>query len=431
MSIYFYAGDKKEIKALCGVKMLIIPYETAKKIKDKMDSAAQEKLSTETLEEKFKESLEGELQSKELEEEYNHFKCLIHSKAANFFHIRNVMLRYCYSSYTRNKITDPAIHPHSIFREVLRYFNDYVYFHYAALPFIEGHHLLFSEEEKKETTEAILYLERIRRVRELLLKKNGSFIDKGSSYRRIGAIVDRNFCLLLNEDRKTFEGLEYFPLEEEYLRPCNLFFWLRFMFGRLIRRPALWGYLLNVVVSRIKIIYPYILGRLFPRRGVGQNVGILPAILCKDINIDPVAFPYKKQSAKSPEKRYPSKLQGGLGNLLWHILSRCAVIAGFIDLDVPEGDIYLYFKKLRQFNEKWRANAGDARFELAHLDTEIIHRVTEQCDNAPGLSPRERIRCLETLALDIFKKYRDEEFFDFESDSSSHNAAVNCSYMHI
>jgi len=268
MSIYFYAGDKKEIKALCGVKMLIIPYDTAKKIKNKMGNTGKEALSTEALEEKFKRSLEGELKSKELEEEYNHFLCLIHSKAANFFHMRNIMLRYCYSSYTRNRITDPAIRSHSIFREVLRYFNDYVYFHYAALPFIEGHHLLFSEEEKKETTEAILYLERIRKVREFLLRKDGSIIDKASSYRRIGAIVDRNFCLLLNQDRKTFEALEYFPLDEECLKPCNLFFWLRFMFGRLIRRPALWGYLLNVVVSRIKIIYPYILGRLFPRRRV-------------------------------------------------------------------------------------------------------------------------------------------------------------------
>ena len=92
MSIYFYAGDAKEIKALCGVKMLIIPYETAKKIKDKMDNIGQEDLSTEALEKKFKQSLEGELQSKELEEEYNHLKCLVHSKAANFFHIRNIML---------------------------------------------------------------------------------------------------------------------------------------------------------------------------------------------------------------------------------------------------------------------------------------------------------------------------------------------------
>lgn len=431
MSIYFYTVDAKEIKALCGVKMLIIPYETAEIIKNKMDNIAQEKLSTEVLEEKFKQSLEDDLHSKELEEEYNHFKCLIHTKAANFFHMRNIMLRYCYSSYTRNRITNPKIHPHSIFREVLRYFIDYTYFHYAAFPFIEGHHLLLSDEEEKKTTEAILYSDRIWEAMKFLAKKDGNFSNKESSYRRIGTIVDRNFCLLLKKDRKTFEGLEYFPLDKEWVKTCNLYFWLWLMFGRLIRRPALWGYLCKVVVSRIKIVYPYILGRLFPRGGVGQNVGILPAILCNDINIDPVAFPYKKQSAKSPEKHYPSKLHGGLGNLLWHILSRCAVIAGFIDLDVPEGDIYLYFKKLRRFNEKWKVNAGKAKFELAHLDTEIIYRVTEQFGKVPGLSARGSIRYLETLAIDIFKKYREEEFFDFKSELSSHNAAVNCSYMHI
>ena len=431
MSIYFYAGDKKEIKALCGVKMLIIPYEIAEKIKKKMDNIGQKELSMEALEEKFKQSLEAELQSKEMEEEYNHFKCLIHSKAANFFHMRNIMLRYCYSSYTRNRITDPTIHSHSVFREVLRYFIDYAYFHYTAFPFIEGHHLLFSPDEEKKKTEAILYPDRIRKAMEFLVKKNKEFNNKESSYQFIGAIVDRNFCLLLNRNRKTFADHEYFPLGEKCSRPCNLYFWLWFMFRRLIRRPALWGYLWKVAVSRIKIVYPYILGRLFPRREAKQNIGILPAILCKDINIDPVAFAYEKQSMKSPERHYPSKLHGGLGNLLWHILSRCAVIAGFIDLDVPEGDIYLYFKILRKFNEKWKANAGNGQFELAHLDTEIIYRVTKQYDEIPGLSARERIRCLETLAMDIFKEYRDEEFFDFNGEFSSHNAAVNCSYMHI
>jgi hypothetical protein len=431
MSIYFYASDGQQIKALCGVKVLIIPYDIAKKIKNKLDNIEQEKLSMEALEKEFEKSLAAELHSPELKEEYNHFKCLVHSRAASFFHMRNIMLRYCYSHRTRQIITDQTLHPHSTFREVLRYFIDYAYFHYAAFPLIEGHYQLFFEEKRK-ITDTILYPDRIRDTVKFLEKHTGNFNDEESSYRSVGSFVDRNFYLLLKLDINTFANQEYNrPIHGHDLKAGNLYFWLWFMFGRLLRRPALWGYIGHVVISKIKTVYPYILGRLFPGRIVKGNIGKLPAILCRNIGIDPVAFAYNKQSMKSPEKSYPSRLSGGLGNLLWHILSRCAVVASFMALDVAEGKIYNYFKKLRRFNGEWKAGAGEAQFEIARLDTEIIYRVTEQCQKKPRLSPLESIPFLETTALDIFKKYRDSNFFDFEDTSSPHGAAVNCAYMHI
>lgn len=115
MSIYFYStNEAKEIKALCGVKALIIPLEIAEKIKSKLDNITQEKLSTEVLEKEYKESLKQILDDETLKEEYNHFKCLVQSKAANFFHIRNILLRHTYSSYTLHRIIDPGLHAHPI-----------------------------------------------------------------------------------------------------------------------------------------------------------------------------------------------------------------------------------------------------------------------------------------------------------------------------
>lgn len=432
MSIYFYAGDVNEIKALCGVKVLILPDAVAGKIKDQLDSIAREKRSPQTLENKFKQCLENELHSRELEEEYNHFKCLVHSRAANFFHIRNIMLRYTYSSYTRKRITNHTLQPHSIFHDVLAYFTDYTYFHHAAFPFIEGHHLHLSEDGEQKTAEAILYPDRIEKAREFLAKERETLKDRESSYRSVGATVDRNFFLLLKLGKKDFSTLEYsHAIDGRYLKHHNLYFWLHRMFAILLRRPVIWLYIGKIILSRIKIVYPYILGRLFPRRVVKQNVGILPAIICNNISIDPVAFPYNKQSFKSSEKGYPSKLHGGLANLLWHILSRSAVIAGLIDLGVSIDDIFIYFKRLRQFNVKWRPDTEAAQFQLARLDTAIINRVTDQCRKAPQLSPRERIPHLETMAIDIFNKFREEKYFNFQDSSSSHNAAVNCAYMHI
>lgn len=432
MSIYFYStNEAKEIKALCGVKALILPVEIAEKIKKKLDNIAREKLSIEVLEKEYKESLKQILDDETLKEEYNHFKCLVHSKAANFFHIRNILLRHTYSSYTLHRIIDPALNSHSIFRDVLKYFIDYAYFHYAAYPFIEAHHI-FLTKNKQERGD-FLYQERIKKAGNFLeeyLKNPG---EKESSYSRVGNLVDRNFYLLLKKDRKTFTTYEYtHAIEINYLKRFNLYIWLcLIMFGRLLKRPILWGELWRLLRKKIKIVFPYILGRLFPKLVVKHNTGVLPAILSDNkITIDPVAFIYDSQSIHSEEKKAPSPLHGGLANLFWHILSRCAVIASFIDLDRNEGEIYIYFKKLRRFNEQWRQQTKHVKFDMDLLDNHIIDLVTKQFEKHPKYPPWKRIAHLERIAFNIFKKYREEGSFDFR-ESSPYNSAVNCSYMHI
>jgi hypothetical protein len=432
MSIYFYStNEAKEIKALCGVKALILPVEIAKKIKNKLDNIAREKLSIEVLEKEYKESLKQILDDETLKEEYNHFKCLVQSKAANFFHIRNILLRHTYSSYTLPRIIDPALHPHSIFRDVIKYFIDYAYFHYAAYPFIEAHHIILTKNKQERGD--FLYQERIKKAVNFLEKYLENPGEKESSYSRVGNLVDRNFYLLLKKDRKTFTAHEYtHAIEINRLKRFNHYIWLcLIMFGRLLKRPILWGELLRLLRKKIKIVFPYILGRLFPKLVVKHNTGVLPAILSDNkISIDPVAFIYDSQSIHSEEKKAPSPLHGGLANLLWHILSRCAVIASFIDLDLDEVEIYTYFKKLRRFNEHWRHQIKDVQFDMDLLDNHIIYQVTNQFEKHPDYPPWKRIAHLEKIAFNIFKKYREEASFDFR-ESSPYNSAVNCSYMHI
>ena len=111
--------------------------------------------------------------------------------------------------------------------------------------------------------------------------------------------MDRNFYLLLKKNRKTFTAYEYvYTIEINHLRSFNLYIWLGFMmFGRLLKRPILWGELLRLLRKKIKIVFPYILGRLFPKLVVKHNTGVLPAILSDNkISIDPVAFIYDSQS---------------------------------------------------------------------------------------------------------------------------------------
>ena len=266
-----------------------------------------------------------------------------------------------------------------------------------------------------------------------------NFKDNKFSYRNIGKLVDRNFCLLLRLKKKTFEKLEYaYTIDRKYLKQYNSIFFLYRMFGRLLKRPYLWKSLGRTLLSRIKTTFPYIRRRLFPGGGTAsQDSSLLPAMFSKNIVIDPVAFFYKKQTIKSHKTYHPSPLHGGLANLLWHILSRCAVIASFITLDVPEGRLYSYFKQLRQFfKREWRDKVGAAEFKLAHLDAVIIEKVTELVGKDTRFSPWKQIADIEKIAIDIFKEYRFKEdrgetFFDFMNPSSSHNTAVNCSYMQI
>lgn len=432
MSIYFYTTKKDKIKALCGVKAIIVPIEIARKIKEILDNIEQKNLSEKTLKKEFIRCLEKECSSDELKEEYDHFKCLAHSKAAKFFYIRNFLLRLAYASYTRKRITRPTLNPHSIFRDVLKYFIDYTFFHYAACPFIEAHSFFLAPKEQEEKGEDPLYQERIKIARKFLDDYLRDLKKTDSSFRRVGKRVDRNFCLLLRLERETFEKLEYEPnIGKKYLRHGNSYFLLHRMFGGLIRYPRLWINLGRAIFSKFKLVFPNIKSRLFPRNSDDCYSILLPAFLTEKNTIDPMmAFPYGQQSRHSHKNYYPAPLNGGLANLFWHILSRCAVIASFINLGLDEVEIYTYFKKLRRFNEHWRHQIKDVQFDMDLLDNYIIYQVTKQFEKHPKYPPWKRIAYLEKIALNIFKKYREEGCFD-SRESSPYNSAVNCSYMHI
>jgi hypothetical protein len=432
MPIYFYTCKNDEIQALCGVKAIVIPAETANKLKERLDNIEQTKLSEKTLKEEFNRCLEEEFVSDELKEEYNHFKCLVHSKAAKLFYVRNFLLRLAYASYTRKRIIRPNVSPHPIFRDVLKYFIDYTFFHYAACPFIEGHAFFAAGKEQPEKGKDPLYWERIKIARTFLYEylKN---LKNNDSYRRVGELVDRNFFLLLRQPGETFAKLEYEPtIDQIYLKKFNTYFWLHRMFGGLIKQPRLWINLGRAVLSKIKLVIPNIKNRFFPGSADSSHSPLLPTIIADKITIDPMmAFAYGKQSMHSHKRYYPAPLNGGLANMLWHILGRCAVIASFISLDMPEKNINKFFKNFIQFNKKWRSSAKDAEFQLRLLDTVIIEKLTEQYSKGTQHSPWDKIFCLERIALDIFKEFRGNSFFNLHDSSSPLNVALNCSYMHI
>lgn len=425
MSLFFYACDKSEIKALVGVKAMILPLDIAQKIKKKLDSIGQ---NQQTLEMEFKNCLEREISSEELKEEYNHFKCLNHSKVAKCFYARNVLVRHSYNYYIRKKVTT-LLHPHPILKDVLTYWIDYSYFHYVAFPIIEGAYIYHKSNTQDKKEEQILYGKRIKKF---LMENPNDFTDKEISYKNIGHRVDRNFYLLLRSGRNILERLEFKEInDEKNSKYCYSSFLIYYMFKNLLKRSAFWVNVGRALFLKIKFIYPHLLARLFNGNAKNQIAGQLPTILTGDFSISPTGFYYGKYDLKSHEKHYPSALHGGLANLLWHILSRCAVITCLIAMDVPEDDIFIYFKKLRKFNSIWRKKAKEAEFAMSLLDTEIINRVLEQFKKNSGYSPWKMIPILENIAINIFQKAREEDVLNLSTVDSPFHRAVNCSYMLI
>lgn len=284
MSLYFFASEKDEIKALVGIKALIIPFDIASKIREKLDRIEQNK---QTLETEFKNCLEKEIHSEELKEEYNHFKCLNHSKVAKFFYVRNVMLRHTYNSCVGKKITG-LIQSHPVLKDVLAYWIDYAYFHYVAFPIIEGAYLRHSQEEKEKLEEQVLYESRIKKF---LMEKQGSLTAQEVPYRNIGRQLDRNFCLLLRGGRKVLEDLEF----KDTINEKNSYFFkssflLFHMFASLLKRRAFWLNVGRALFKKAKFIYPHILARLLPGNDKKQTGGQLPSILSKEGAISPSGF---------------------------------------------------------------------------------------------------------------------------------------------
>ena len=95
MSIYFFSEKDGEIKAIAGIKSLILPHGIAAKIQSQVQHSLN--LKDKNINKEYRGLLRQQIDSAELREEYDHFQCLIHSKAASIFHLRNILVRIALS----------------------------------------------------------------------------------------------------------------------------------------------------------------------------------------------------------------------------------------------------------------------------------------------------------------------------------------------
>jgi hypothetical protein len=485
MSVYFFSeGSDGEKKAMAGVKAIVIPKCEAKLIKKAIainkeepwcstlknyltNSLKKPEITSEkqniTPEEQEKAEKQKQVEQA-FREEYNHFRCLSNSKVAFFFHIRNIVLRLCYSSFNKKQNleqcfinsyffdADCSLKSRFLYREIIGYYIDFANFYYFALPLIEAHHIVLDEPLKE--FKHYFYADRLETAK-IFLTRQKSFEEKDRTKadKFIADAVDRNYYMFF----KTPDADNICPTKQldlaEPINAVSTYEFITLVFSKktnhLLYRPWLWFLPLSQVFFRNfkylkNMVNSYFIGRLWPSVVAKDNCGTLPGILADGIEIDPVAgvagvtkFSRDNISMESQESHL-TPIEKMLSDLLWHILSRCAATFVYIKTGIPEKKIGDGFESSREFNTEWRAKSKSKEVQLLlrRIDNKIITEVADICKQE--YSREEIIIELEKISLTMFHCAKEDIFNYMEINHlnkkeffSAFKHAVNCTYMHV
>lgn len=433
MSIYFFSAKQHEIKALTGIKAIVLPKEDLDEGLQLFFGPRYDKREDIDLREELINVFLRDHVPEHFKEEYDHFQCLIHSNIANVFHINHLLLRLCYSSFTIRKsqlLIQGKLRPSRVHREVLRYFRNYTLFHFVAYPYVETHFLLTADSKQNFEENGIIYGKRIQKCMDKL--ENSQLLIK-KDYTFIGNIIDRNYWLLKQSGlenllKQEFESFQYLK-DRGSIR--ILLYLIGFEIFPLLIIPSLWPALIKVLLKNINRVYPYLLGRLFPESIIKGNMGALPGILSSDFTIDPAGFNTGQRELPSQEPVYSSEIAKKYADLLWHILSRIAVVYTMKSLGVDQSKIYSYFRMLRCFNERWAPFSINARMMMSSLDNSIIAEILHSPVEIRSIVSNGYLKTLSRVGVSFFNRTIDSFHNHLSDHESGLGDALNCSYMHI
>ena len=357
-------------------------------------------------------------ESKEFREEFNHFKCLVNSKVATIFYLKNILLRLGYSSYNKSKKGIIAAPKNIIYKSVIQYFIEYAQFVCLSSGYIEAQHLLVYPKDLELVDSRGSFVDNIK---ECLTDLTTLVNNKTDSNRMVGLIIDRLyfsniFPLNCKNQNKELSILESLMLMFSMLKPF-------------IYIPNVWFRAFLVVIKNVKLLYNYLFSRLNSKTKL--NVGKLPGILVEDVTIDPTGFPYKKLLMKSQEVNFESQTDKGISDLYWFILSRCGVTFAFLHEMKTDLEIKVYFKKLRKFIEIWSPTSKGSKELLGRIDNFIVTKIASYYSSDNQKSTNCHIGELECLSYEIYRHFIDDKFFRAELSKPNLRAALSRFYMHV
>jgi hypothetical protein len=434
MSLYFASGGPRfGIRALCGLKCIVLRAEELTQCRAliTLDRTA----STVTIPELVRRLLDCFDQGSvpdEFLEEYDHFRCVSASRAAAAFHARNVILRFAFSGTNCTALPRLAIQPCRVYREVVRYSLDYAAFYAAALPWLEAHHQLTSGSVG--LPDVPLLSENLQSSMDYL----GRLIDPSRAapmYDIVGRLIDAAFARRHYDCRRRSASETWGAIPQRHpLHPVPFRAYASDILRTLLL-PAAWRPAQRVLSKRTRTSLRYVFGRLWQndsRRYGSRATAPLPAVLCDRLFIDPVGFEEGQPFLPRQEADFHNRSQKAQSDLLWRVLNRAAICSFFVRNQVPEGDVRVYFKLLRDFLRKalHRQVSVEAIQILAAIDNDILDWAVA----ARGLVGRrdaDTRREISHWAVAFFNLTRSANRDLLADEASGFGQALNASYMHL
>lgn len=419
-----------ELQAVTGVKAIVLPEEELKqglqgfyKERDKKAPASQ------LIKELHKLSTQKDVPDYFVEE-YDHFYCLALSATGSLFHIRNILLRQCFSAVNRTRVQAAELEPHPIYDDVVRYYLDYALFHYLAYPFLEAHALFALGRRTWDTTRSYMYPERVRACFEIL-RPVFTKIPSMTDHKMIATWVDRNYV-----QSKKSKALPPYAVEFDLNKKRPRDAWPRLIWSELtpfVFRPVLWVRTAKLVLNNLSRVWPYLVGRLFPSAvKESPNTGQVPALFSTDITIDPVGIDTEALALPSPEVDFIKPEDKLCSDLLWHVLSRHAIVYALRKRNFSVPYLHGYFEELCLFNERWRPMTKAANIKyVTPLDMDIIKKTEDHEYRKRSLFSRTLVHDLSSLAIDTYNESRKRFLKPVGKENEALADALNCTYMHI
>jgi len=418
MSIYLFSGDDDGIEALAGVKGVSIPAPRLAGALGLNSLLAGRLDSDADLARLYAEAIESEAVPVALAEETDHFRCLAQSRYAGLFHVRNVLLRWGFST-ALSPVPMLALEGRAATRAlagVRAYYEDYAAFVWGATPWIEAHFHLHLGVGRNTDVGPLGRDERVRRAMETLVRRHVPM----PAHSLIGLACDVAYTQPKLDLDATLEAAECLLTERRHVP----FEWERdiaSLLGALDSKGALRG-----MRAAIATYGPYVvrqsLARINPTAAMMPDA--LPSLITGTDEVDPLHFPTKRTIGPGHERGFAEHGSKVTNDLCWYVASRLTTTLALLKRGVSGPTLLNYLNTLCRFHATLRGETSIDVWPLEELNEEIV--LTAMRQQAGGALPGTAEVVRVTREYDtLVRSYRNTPL------GASVDQTIGRAYMHV
>lgn len=470
MALYFFSEARTDsgegkIEAFTGVKSIVLPGISYDEGLRRMFSDGGSTPEAATIISRLEAFFVSEGREPFFREEYDHFRCLSASLIAGLFHLRNVLLRIAYSATTVSDIpryrrgTSARLPRRRVHADVAAYYLEYGLFHAVAFPLVEAHALLDPlVRASKERCDHVrppgaprsrgrlpsANLPYSPKVTECLDQLRASGITSAAvGHGTVAKAIDAEFLRKLRTSDETPTAT---PSLEAELDRIALVRWAGAFLTLPLRRPHSWRPIARMVWSNLRLIKPYVFGRLLPSHDrdhrsadteAAPNTGAVPGILTGGMTVDPAAFTSRNDQREympSQELSFEHTRDRSLSDMLWHCIATVAISVRLLREGAEPTQIADLIQTQRSFMGTWKPEGADVQREfLADLHLDLIDEAARWNDRngSRPLTSRAAATSIARCGRELFAAWWEAAGSVLDEDEEAFSAAINCYYIHV